>query len=329
MILGRSNSHYTGRPTSVLIVEHGRLPTTDYFVLPKAESFGVPVVLLDSLQTTPEPSIFSGGTLVIFVRYVDAAWEKAVLRAKAAGRLAGIACFIDDDLLDHRSWGILPAKYQKKIKQLAPKMKWLQKHQISLWVSSHYLQEKYRELAPELVAPLPPERLYSRRAGTTIFYHGTASHRDEAQWLVPVIREVQQNCEHSAFEIFGDLAVNRLYRDIPRVSVLHPMGWENYRAHCARADLHIGLVPLLESPFNAARSTTKFFDIVRCGAVGIYTNREPFRSFIRDQIDGFLVENDPGLWVQRIVSLVNDPELCRRAAVNARQRALSLSHGQG
>lgn len=327
LFAGQADSAYTGGLRSVLIVEHGRMPTTDYFVLPKAESLGVPITLLDSSRAEPSPAAFPAGTLVIFVRYVDSPWAKAASQARAAGRLAGIAYFMDDDLLDSRSWGPVPVKYSRKIKKLAPTAGWLRKHRVSLWVASRCLQEKYRELAPELIDPKPGEALFSRCAGTAVFYHGTASHLAEIQWLVPVIREVQSSCDDTSFEIFGDLSVNRLYRDIPRVSVLHPMGWENYRAHCARAELHIGLAPLLDNPFNAARSTTKFFDVVRCGAAGIYSNREPFRSFIRDRVDGFLADNDPALWARRIISLAKDPDLRRQVALNARQRALSLSHG--
>jgi hypothetical protein len=328
-LFGREGT-YQGNPTSILIVEHGRMPSTDYFVLPRAKSLGVPSRVVDSaLLADPPAALFAAGTLVIFVRYVESAWGKAVLRAKNAGLLSGLIYFTDDDLFDIKSLHNLPTKYARKIRKIAPGRKWLIKHQIILWVASRYLQEKYRDHAPVLIAPCPEESLYSRRNGPKIFYHGTASHSDEINWLIPIIRQVQERCDHTTFEIIGDLSVNRLYRNIPRVSVLHPMSWDNYRAHCARADLQIGLAPLLETPFNAARSTTKFFDMVRCGAVGIYSDREPFSSFIRNRQDGFLVENSPALWADTIVSLAQDPDLRCRTYRNARQRALDISNGAG
>lgn len=321
-------ANYQGAPTSVLIIEHGRMPSTDYFVLPRARSMGVPTRVVDSTSiANPPATLFAAGTLVIFVRYVESAWGKAALRAKSAGLLAGMFYFTDDDLFDSKSWQNVPTKYSRKIRKIAPDLKWLTKHQVKLWVASRYLQEKYRSHAPELIPPCPDETLYRRLAGPKIFYHGTASHGDEINWLVPVIRQVQERCTDTTFEIIGDLSVNRLYRDIPRVSVLHPMSWSNYRDHCARADLQIGLAPLLDTPFNAARSTTKFFDMVRCGAMGIYSNREPFSSFIRNHQDGFLIENSPDLWVDTIVSLAKDPDIRCKVYQNARQRALAISNG--
>lgn len=321
---------FPGGPTSVLIIEHGRMPSTDYFVLPRASSLGVPTRLVDSAaMANPPASLFAAGTLVVFVRYVEPAWGKAVLRAQSAGLLSGLIYFIDDDLFDSKSWGNVPTKYSRKIKKIAPGLKWLTKHQVKLWVASRYLREKYRDQTPELILPCPEESLYDRQSGPKIFYHGTASHIDEINWLTPIIRQVQERCAHTTFEIIGDLSINRLYRNIPRVSVLHPMSWDNYRAYCASADLQIGLAPLLDTPFNAARSTTKFFDMIRCGAVGIYSDREPFSAFIRNREDGFLVENSPALWVDTIVSLAQDPELRCRIYQNARQRALDISHGEG
>jgi len=75
--------------TSICIIEHGRLPTTDYFILPAAVAVDVPVELIDSSQVKPPYSMFPAGTLVIFVRYVDDAWAKVTLRSKEAGLLAG------------------------------------------------------------------------------------------------------------------------------------------------------------------------------------------------------------------------------------------------
>lgn len=38
-------------------------------------------------------------------------------------------------------------------------------------------------------------------------------------------------CPQASFEIFGEHEIYKLYRDLPRVSVLHPMSWQNYLAY--------------------------------------------------------------------------------------------------
>jgi len=64
----------------------------------------------------------------------------------------------------------------------------------------------------------------------------------------------------------------------------------------------------LPGRFSAGRSSTKFFDFVRCGAVGIYSDSEPYASFVRNGVDGLLVRNDPEAWVEAILRLVHDSE---------------------
>ena len=85
------------------------------------------------------------------------------------------------------------------------------------------------------------------------------------------------------------------------------------------------LAPLLPGAFNAARGPTKFFDFARMGAVGIYSDVAPYRGFIRPEVDGILLPNEPAVWVKAIAGLVADPERRVRMATAARERALTLS----
>ncbi len=145
--------------------------------------------------------------------------------------------------------------------------------------------------------------------------------------MLPVVREVLERAPESMFEIFGTAPVNRLYRGMPRVAVLHPMSWANYLAYSSAAPLDIGLAPLLPGGFNAARGHTKFFDFVRCGAVGIYSNVEPYASFVRDGVDGLLLPNEPAVWRDAILHLVRDDDRRRGMATAARERAWALAGG--
>ncbi|KPK47741.1 MAG: glycosyl transferase group 1 family protein, partial [Thiotrichales bacterium SG8_50] len=101
---------------------------------------------------------------------------------------------------------------------------------------------------------------------------------------------------------------------------LHPMSWPNYHAYTSLGGLHIGLAPLLPGRFNAGRSSTKFFDFVRCGAVGIYSDTAPYAGFVRNGVDGLLVRNDPDAWVEAISTLARDGETRSRMAQTAAQR---------
>ena len=88
------------------------------------------------------------------------------------------------------------------------------------------------------------------------------------------------------------------------------------------------LTPLLESPMNAARAPVKFIDAARCGAAGLYSDRPPYRGFIRDGVDGLLLGDRQGEWLAAIERLIQDPGERRRLADAGRRRALDLSRGE-
>ncbi len=321
MTIATSDSN-TLSPTSVVVVEHGRMPSTDYFVRPHVAKFGVPLRVIDSATQGADDAALAPGALVVFVRYIAPEWARAV-RA-AGGRLAGVVLFMDDELLDWGALAGLPMRYRYKIWRMTLRhKKWLQEMEAELWVSTKYLVNKYAALNPILVSAAPSPDVLQRLSGVRIFYHGTASHFSEIRWLVPILWEVQKQCDYSFFEVFGGSNVNRLYRDIPRTSVLHPMSWPNYQAYTAMRNLDIGLAPLLPGRFSAGRSSTKFLDFVRCGAVGIYSDVAPYAGFVRHGVDGMLVTNEPDAWVGVILSLVRDREARARMAQAAAKRALA------
>lgn len=309
---------------AVTVVEYRRNPSTDYFVLPRSRKFGVPIRVVDSSSDEPTADALGRGTLVVFVRYIPPAWCEAVDQHRDS--LAGVSFFMDDDLFDLSAHIGLPRDYLRRIKRFSfDRQNWLRRTGARFWFASPYLADKYRDLDPELLQPVALDVPRNSMPAVRFFYHGTASHGAELQWLRSIVHDVQQRVTNTYFEVIGDHSVNRLYRDIPRVMIVHPMSWERYREHCLVSERQIGLAPLLPGSFNAARSHTKFFDITRCGAVGIYSNRPPFSGFIRDGEDGLLCEDRPQSWVEAIRVLATDPERRARLAHAARLRAMALA----
>ena len=84
-----------------------------------------------------------------------------------------------------------------------------------------------------------------------------------------------------------------------------------------------------ESPVNAARAPVKFIDAARCGAAGLYSDRVPYRGFIRHGVDGLLLGDGHGEWLAAIEHLIGDSGARRRLAEEGRQRALRLCQGTG
>lgn len=299
-----------GTPT-VYLVEEQPNPSTDYYILPAVAHAGMRVVQC-GFRDLPESAELDGA-VVIFVRYVPTAWARLVEAVRP--RLRALIFFMDDDVLDvHASVG-MPWHYRLKLARLAAwKAGWLRSQKVELWVSVPYLKAKYTSWNPRLVLPSPVKLPTDI---CRVFYHGSATHYAEIRWLRPVMEEVLRRDERVSFEIVGNRSVFRLYRGMPRVTTVHPMKWLAYQHFLAMPGRHIGLAPLLDSPFNRARSHTKFFDFTRCGAVGIYAPDSACGDMVQHGQDGLIVEMNEGAWVEAILKIASDEPLRRSLLHNA------------
>lgn len=323
-IIGFSKPVIIRRHSDVAIVANGDNASITYLIDPLLAEQGRSSTCIDTNHKPPKDFAESGYHAAIIVRYLPAKWIKPLRHFHANG--GKLIYFMDDDLMDPAAIAGLPRAYAKKVHKLAISQRSkLEALCSEMWVSSAYLAEKYQAWSPKILLPRPGVSGLLQLSGATVCYHGTASHQIELEWLVPVIKSVQVHNSETHFEVFGDHAVNKLYRDMPRVSILHPMSWPNYLSYTASVRHDIALAPLIPHPFNAARGPTKFFDFVRMGAVGIYTDVDPYRSFIRHGVDGLLLPNDPVLWMRAIVDLASDAPRRMRMANAARKRAMEMA----
>lgn len=311
--------------TSAYILSDGNTASTDYFLFPYLESIGYSPYLVDTRQM---PGRFQHGLdkqVVVLSRYLPLSWRDTLASWKKEG--SKIVYFMDDDLFDIHVLRGLPWRYRWKIVRLAmSQQRRLKELCTEFWVSTPYLAQKYAELKPRLITASPsPQLIHSYPPLVRICYHATSSHRSELHWLADVLRRVQLSSSNTHFELFGDSVIKRHYRGIPRVSILHAMNWSQYLAWSGSVRRDIALAPLLRNAFNRARGPTKFFDYARMGAAGIYTAAPPYQGFIRDGVDGLLVENDPEQWAKAILGLVTDEEKRGRIATAARNRALGAT----
>jgi glycosyltransferase involved in cell wall biosynthesis len=304
----------------IFLVEERPNPSTDYFVLPAVSSIGAHLVRCGFADIPAAADIQNA--VVVFVRYVPKSWVKLIEANRP--NLAALVFFMDDDVLDTDASTGMPWRYRFKLAHLAAwRSSWLRQQDAELWVSTPYLQKKYVAWQPKLVLPSPVE--FPSNV-CRVFYHGSASHNAEIRWLLPVVEQALRSEERMAFEIVGGLDVYRLYRGLPRVTVVHPMKWPAYQHFLAMGDRHIGLAPLLDLPFNQARSYTKFFDFTRCGAVGIYSPNNALAEVVEDGVDGLIVALDQEAWVTAILKLVQEESLRQTLQYNARQKSVALAN---
>ncbi|BCN92763.1 hypothetical protein THMIRHAM_05480 [Thiomicrorhabdus immobilis] len=301
----------TEHKTRVYIVEERENPSTDFFVLPQFESsdFIVTRYAFDELVSAAELEY----AIVVFVRYLPNAWRKLISENRAV--LQSLYFFMDDDVLDLSASKGMPLRYRWKLFKLAGLHKnWLLNQHASLWVSTPYLKNKYQAWSPLVIKPKPLKPMSN---SIKVFYHGSASHNAEIEWLYPVIKEVLEQNSNLCFEIIGGQDVYKKFKTLPRVQVIHPMGWEAYQHFIQQPGRHIGLAPLLDNDFNQARSHTKVFDITRAGAVGVYSAGSDSAHYIKTKEENSNSANKAGIilpleqkkWVEAITWLAKNEQI--------------------
>jgi hypothetical protein len=310
--------------TSTFVLTSGENASISYLVEPFLRQRSAQIYTVDTNLTEARSLDWSKCKCAVIVRYAPNWLLSALRRFHEAG--GHIVYFMDDDLMDPAALKSLPPKYRRKILDLATR----QRHKIAAicdeyWVSTPYLANKYADWSPVQLSPSPAIAQLRQVRKIEVCYHGTSSHQAEIEWLAGIVKLVQKSTEAAKFELFGDHTTNRLFRTLPRVSVVHPMTWCNYLEYTASVARDIGLAPLLPNPFNAARGPTKFFDFARMGAVGLYSDVAPYKGFIRDGVDGLLLPNEPEVWCKTIIDLAGDAKKRTGMAIEARERALAMA----
>ena len=154
-----------------------------------------------------------------------------------------------------------------------------------------------------------------------IAYLGTSSHTKEFIWLKNLFEKIQQNRKDCLFEIYVNKKWRNYFRSIPRIKMSYPLDWETFFYDTTIGKADIVLNPIFKSNFNNFRSPTKFFDITRLEAVGIYSNLKPFCDFINDNHDGILLDNNIDDWIEKIFLLLDNSDLRERLFLNALKRS--------
>ena len=287
----------------------GKIPTIDLYLRGRLEAkFGDAVRYVDVSRTSPKGLNLGEDVLVVVVRHAPRRWLRWL--ADQLPKLAGIAYLIDDDMPTALRAPELPFRYAMKTAwRYARTRRLLGQLCSEIWVSTPELASRYARFSPRLLEPNYVESKSAGEEKAVYFYHGTWAHRREIEWLVPVVRQVQETIPDAWFEIMGTDRVRRLYRGIPRVRVVHPMPWRDYLAYAGTVKYQVGLAPCFDTEFNRARSHSKVFDITRLGAAGIYANVTPYREKVIHGQTGYICENEPDKWVEVLKRLLNDENL--------------------
>ncbi len=81
---------------------------------------------------------------------------------------------------------------------------------------------------------------------------------------------------------------------------------------------HIGIAPLAEQSFNAAKSPIKLFDYAALGLAIAASDVAPYRDLIEDGRNGLLVPNSEAAWFEALAHLIRHPRRIAELAESAR-----------
>ncbi len=230
---------------------------------------------------------------------------------------------IDDNLLELNIFSELPFLYKLKLFFSTYCYKAFLNYLVNeVWVTNKRLLENVKEEINinKINLKILTLSQYPIVSSTKIFkiaYLGTSSHTQELRWLKPLFEKIQFERNDCVIEIYVNQKWRKYFRSIPRIKMIHPMEWETLYLDTLIGQVDIVLNPSLASKFNKFRSPVKYFDTTRLGAVGIYSNIEPFKNFINDNNDGILLDNNIDLWCEKIYFLLDDSKERKRLLQNA------------
>ena len=302
-------AHGGGEARRLLVVAARPNPTVDYYLrdlLDAAPSEAHRLVFDDQVESfsgARPAEVIQAGTRVILVRMPSSRWQGVLRRAER--EIVNVTWLIDDDVLAAREDPWLPEQYRLKLlgdyvrfrRDFASLIDWI--WAATPQIAARFPADRVELRPPKLFRAAAPERRW-----VTIFYHGTSAHRREHAFLLPIFHEVQARCDHTLIEVSGDHALYRELRSVPRLRVIHPLGWPDYLAHLRAGNYDIGLAPLLDTPFNRGRSGLKALQFSELGVQGVLSQRTPYTDYA--QLPGMhLVGDDSAAWIEQIVGLAN------------------------
>jgi len=323
-------------------------------VLPERLDVGLlsPCAYIRLLQPLDHPAIGGGFSLVITdaetvlhckadiivtQRYALPSVAAAdALAAHARRTDASLVYDLDDDLLN------LPRGHPDAA-ELQPRGRVVRRmldHADVVWVSTPSLAARLASTRPDAVVieNRLDERIWTHAPTATPFQDdpvrilcmGTATHERDFAMLQPaLVRLKDEYGDRLVIDVLGMTSRNDLPAGLnrigppPHAGQSYP-GFVNWLTSVQPA-WHIGLAPLIDSPFSRCKSPIKAMDYAAMGLFVLASDTPVYQGSIADGPAGQLIPNDPRAWYMALEWLLRDQD--KRRSVAAQARALILAQG--
>lgn len=205
-----------------------------------------------------------------------------------------------------------------------------------VWLSTNGFAERLSAVRPDAVVmenrlderiwidPVSP----SRDQPVRILCMGTTTHDHDFAMISPALARLKAEYgDRILIDIVGMTRRSDLPAGLNRIgpppnAMRSYPGFVNWLSS-SQPRGHIGLAPLLDTPFNLCKSPIKAMDYAALGMVVLASDSPVYRGSIADGPAGRLVSNSPAAWYAALNRLLRDPE--QRQAIAARARETFLA----
>jgi hypothetical protein len=236
---------------------------------------------------------------------------------------------LDDDLLD------IPRGHPDAA-ELRPRAKVVRRmldNADVVWLSTSGLAQRLFPVRPDaiVVENRLDERIWTytpqprpfRDEPVRILCMGTITHDNDFDMIEPALARLKQEFgSRVSIDILGMTGKNELAPGLNRIGPpIHANrsypGFVHWLSS-VQPSWHIGLAPLLDTPFNRCKSPIKAMDYAAMGMVVLASDMAVYQGSIADGPAGRLVANQHQAWYATLAWMLRDQDLRRSIADRAR-----------
>lgn len=154
-----------------------------------------------------------------------------------------------------------------------------------------------------------------------IGYGGSAGHLHDVASIAPALSAWINSRKNVRLNIMAAKPIADLFSSIPSSQFrLFPTG-SIIEYYNFVKQLHIGIAPLLDTPFNRSRSDVKFLEYAAHGVAPVLQRTYPYIETVKHEETGLLFK-DAYECISKLERLLNNPKEMKRIAQNARNYVL-------
>lgn len=314
--------------SNILVTYSARTPTVDLvmgLIWQFADHFGVNVIEKDSGEVSEENLNWCDSVLMI--RPFDTVCSDIVKAVKKNDKF--LIVYLDDDLLH------VPALYASLLRKIIALIL-KKKNQNTLltalsqcdvlWGSNPLLLEKYKRYVTngrcikcDVVADIshmknPPDPADKPH----ILFAGASDHAALLnKYIVPALNQLAPRFPELQMTCVGISEIHLQPCKVKMNFIPWMNDYEQYRKVVGALNCNIGIAVIDEDEFFHYKYFNKFIEYSLLGAVGIYTDSDPYRLVVRHGENGFLAESSVLSWQGQIAYAIEHPDIGAACVRNA------------